>query len=249
MTDKKQKAFRQSVSAETTFARSLRKVARHAGHIVGVHIDGVEIIDEPGMQKALRDYSKLIDPWARRQAAKMLEAVSRKNRAAYQKHSKELGRLLKTQVAQSQVGEKATQLLNDQVTLIKTIPLRAGERAQELAMKAALSGTRASEVAEALKNTTQVSENDAVRIARTEVAKATASINQARAEAVGSRQYRWRNSGDEAVRDSHKFYKGKKLDGHVFDWDSPPTLDDGMTGNPGNFPNCRCYAEPVFDEE
>ena len=28
-------------------------------------------------------------------------------------------------------------------------------------------------------------------------------------------------------------------------WDSPPTLD-GMKGHAGEFPNCRCYPEPVI---
>jgi SPP1 gp7 family putative phage head morphogenesis protein len=96
--------------------------------------------------------------------------------------------------------------------------------------------------------TEQVATNRAKLIARTETAKATATINQARAESAGSRQYIWRNSGDEAVRHSHKYYKGKKLDGQVFDWDKPPTLSDGMTGHPGEFPNCRCFAEPLFTE-
>jgi uncharacterized protein with gpF-like domain len=67
--------------------------------------------------------------------------------------------------------------------------------------------------------------------------------------AVGSNQYRWHNSGDGAVRHSHKIYKGKKLQGMIFSWDAPPTLDDGMTGHPGTFPRCRCFAEPVFGDE
>jgi len=66
---------------------------------------------------------------------------------------------------------------------------------------------------------------------------------------VGSSQYRWHNSGDEAVRESHKYYHGRKMQGQIFSWDKPPTLSDGMTGHPGTFPRCRCFAEPVFDDE
>jgi uncharacterized protein with gpF-like domain len=67
--------------------------------------------------------------------------------------------------------------------------------------------------------------------------------------AVGSGQYRWHNSGDGNVRESHLKLKGKKLQGMIFSWDAPPTLDDGMTGHPGTFPNCRCFAEPIFSDE
>src|SRR6202012_3559902 len=153
-----------------------------------------------------------------------------------------LGRLLDSNVAEKEVGEIARKLLNEQVGLIKSIPLEAGLRAQQIALEAALTGTRAqvdddtvAELERELGLTTEVAISRAKLIAVTETARANASINQARAMAVGSAQYRWHNSGDEAVRESHKKYKGKKLQGIIFSWDSPPTLDDGMTGHPGTF--------------
>lgn len=243
------KPFKPSIPAETQFARSLKRVARVAGHIVGIHIDGTKIIDEPEMMRALREYSKLITPWAKRQSAKMLEQVQKSNKRSYNSKSVQMNEIMKREVASGHIGEMAYRLMNEQVELIKSIPLRAGERAQKLSIEAAFNGERASEIAEALKNSTEVSESDAVRIARTEVARSNTYITQARSQAVGSRQYIWRNSGDAAVRDAHKIYHGHKLDGMIFSWDSPPTLDDGTTGHPGTFPNCRCYPEPVFDSE
>ena len=35
------------------------------------------------------------------------------------------------------------------------------------------------------------------------------------------------------------------MEGKFVRWDSPPTLD-GMTGHAGEFPNDRCYPEPVI---
>ncbi len=115
--------------------------------------------------------------------------------------------------------------------------------------RAAPSEDTIAELEKQLGLSTEVAISRAQLIAVTETARANASINQARALAVGSGQYRWHNSGDEAVRKSHKTYKGKPLQGRIFSWDSPPTLDDGMKGHPGTFPRCRCFAEPVFDEE
>lgn len=249
MASKKQKQFKPSVSAEAQFSKALRKVARASAHIVEAHVDGHLIHKEREMQEALAAYAKLIEPWAIRQSKKMLEKVEKQNSKAYKRTSKVLGELIKENVSKTTAGDMVTVLMNEHVGLIKSIPLEAGLRAQKLAQEAAFNGSRAADIAEELRKTTGVTESRAVLIARTEVARATSTISEVRARAVGAHQYRWRNSGDEAVRESHKKYKGKKLDGMIFSYDEPPHLDDGTTGNPGTFPNCRCYAEPVFDEE
>lgn len=245
----REKTFHANKFAEQQFATALRRVARQAAHIVEMHTDKHRLFQEGEMMRRLRDYAEMLDPWARRQASKMIERVALKNRKAWESNSKKIGRELRKSVAQSDVGRKAAELMHEQVELIKSLPVRAGERAQKLALEAFYDGSRAAEIAKALADTGKVSDTDAVRIARTEVARANAKITQARAQAVGSQQYIWRNSQDAAVRDSHRIYQGKKLDGMVFSWDNPPTLDDGMTGHPGTFPNCRCYAEPFFPKE
>lgn len=240
----KGKQFRASKAAEVEFARALRRVAQASGHIVDAHVEGSKLRNEAGMQKALRDYSHLIDPWARRQVAKMLEKVSKNNRKAYAKNSKEMGKLLKERVAQNDVGLVAAQLMNEQVNLIKSIPLKAGERAQKLAMSAVYGGRRADEVAEELARSGKVSESSAQLIARTEVARSNATITEARAKAVGSQSYIWRTTMDGAERESHA-----EMNGKVVLYSEPPTLSDGTKGHAGTFPNCRCWQDVQFDEE
>jgi SPP1 gp7 family putative phage head morphogenesis protein len=248
--------FKPSSQAERDFNRQLKKVAKVSGHIIESHVDGVNLMNSHEMQKALQDYSKLIGPWARRQSAKMLDRVLKSNKRAYKQKSTAIGVALQHNVAEKEVGQMATKLLNEQVELIKSIPLEAGLRAQKIAEDAFFHGTRAvpdqdtiDELQKQLGLSTEVATSRATLIARTETARANASFNQARAQSVGSNQYRWHNSGDGAVRQSHKTYKGKPLQGRVFSWDDPPTLDDGMKGHPGTFPNCRCFAEPVFNDE
>lgn len=257
--------FKPSTAAEQDFYRQLKKVARASGHIVEQHVDrGARIANERAMQEELKAYAKKIEPWAARQSAKMLEQVQKSNKRAYQNKSKTIGTELRLGVAEQEVGRAAMALLNEQVALIKSIPIEAGLRAQKIAYQAVLAGTRAeanedtiAELERELGLTTEVATSRAYLIARTETARANAAINQSRAMAVGSGLYRWHNSGDEAVRHSHEDYRGEpakgyksgKLQGKIFRWDDPPKLDDGMTGHPGTFPNCRCFAEPVFDEE
>lgn len=248
--------FKPSANAEREFYSQLRKVAEASGHIVDQYAHGTTISDEQAMMKALRDYADRLEPWARRQALKMLEQVQNSNRRAYTSKSKAMGAALNLGVAEQNVGQTALALLNEQVALIKSIPLEAGLRAQKIAYDAFFQGTRAeanadsiAELAEQMGLSTEVARSRALLIARTETARANAAINQSRAVAVGSNQYRWHNSGDGAVREAHKTYKGKRLQGMIFSWDDPPTLDDGSRGHPGSFPNCRCFAEAMFGDE
>jgi SPP1 gp7 family putative phage head morphogenesis protein len=119
------------------------------------------------------------------------------------------------------------------VALIKSIPIRAAERAQALVQEAALTGKRASEIAEELMKTTRVSESNAKRIARTEVARSNAALTEARALHAGSDSYIWRTTMDGAERESHA-----KMNGKTVLYKSPPTLIDGTRGHAGTFPNC-----------
>lgn len=248
--------FKPSSKAEADFYKQLKKVAQASGHIVEQHVNGVTILNEQAMMDTLKSYSRALTPWATRQAAKLLNTVQKSNKNAYAKKSKAINAALNVGVAETDVGETSLALLNEQVALIKSIPLEAGLRAQKIAHEAFFAGTRAEANEDTIKAleeqmglSTEVATSRAYLIARTETARANASINQARAMAVGSNQYRWHNSGDGAVRPAHKNLRGKKLEGMIFSWDAPPTLDDGTTGHPGTFPNCRCFAEPVFGTE
>lgn len=240
-TPRKKEPFKPPASAETQFGRALRKVARFSGHIVEAHVNEYRIHGHAAMNQALNDYSKLITPWAELQAQKMLDQVSKSNRRSYNSKSNKIAQELKN--ADPHVLLRAQQLHRDQVKLITTIPLKAGIRAQELAMQATVNGKRADEVAAALQASTKVSESDAMRIARTEVAKANAAITQARAQSIGSQAYIWRTTMDGAERPSHKAMNGK-----LIKYDSIPTLIDGTQGHAGEFINCRCYQDVQFDD-
>lgn len=252
--------FKPSPQAERQFAKSLKKIAKVSAAIIdsGIygHNNGVGFQLDPAVQKQLEAYAKKLTPWAQAQSAKLLEQVQRSNKRAYNAKSKAIGVAITAEADDSHIGIIARALQDEQVELIKSIPIEAGRRAQDIALKSVLAGTRAvpdsdtiAELQKQMGMTEEVAVNRAQLIARTETARANAAINQARAMSVGSGQYRWHNSGDGAVRHSHKFLRGRRLQGMIFNWDDPPTLDDGMTGHPGTFPNCRCFAEPVFDLE
>jgi SPP1 gp7 family putative phage head morphogenesis protein len=240
---KKPNAFRTPPSAEREFMRALRKVGLVSGHIVDTHVDGHTLKNSAEMERVLKEYSKRLGPWAERQSAKMLEKVSKMNARAYKANSLKMGRILNETVVKAGTGEMAFGLMQEQVALIKSIPLDAANRAQKLAFEAATGGRRASDVAEDLARSTKVSESKALLIARTETARANAYLTQTRAAAAGAKGYIWRTTMDGAERDSHR-----EMNGKLIKYDEPPTLIDGTTGHAGTFPNCRCFQDPVFDD-
>lgn len=87
---------------------------------------------------------------------------------------------------------------------------------------------------------------NAKMIARTETAKLQTAIDESRSRQLGSVAYYWRSSNDKRTRQSHKDMN----DVLVF-WkpDGQKPLLDGMRGNAGEFPNCRCDIRAVFDED
>ena len=85
-----------------------------------------------------------------------------------------------------------------------------------------------------------VSRSRATLIARDQISKLNGQITEHKQTSLGITRYVWSSSGDERVRPSHAANDGK-----VFEWSKPPP----ETGHPGNDYQCRCIAEPIFDDE
>lgn len=246
----KKSAFQASKSAETAFYRSLKKVAQNSGQIIEAYTVGASITDLKRMTKLLEDYAEAITPWAKRQSLKLLDSISKTNKRQFKKESVKLGKALQAGVGEGETGRVAMALMNEQVALIKSIPIETGLRAQKIAADNFLQGTRAvpdKEIVDRLKKemgmSTEVAVNRAKLIARTETARASASFVQARAVSLGSKGYIWRASMDGATRESHAEMNGKYVP-----YGPPPLLSDGTRTHAGEIYNCRCYQDPVLPD-
>lgn len=238
---KERAAFSRVRKAERQYGVQLRKVAHHVGEIIKAHdpqsSDGLAEI-----KAILGKYSEVIEPWAKATAARMIADVGRRDEKAWEENSKAMGRSLREEIAKAPTGQYLRSKLAENVNLIKSLPTEAAERVHKLTLEAITNAGRASEIATEIARSGQVTVGRANTIARTEVARTASGLTEARAKHIGSEGYIWRTAGDADVRPSHR-----RMSGKFVAWSDPPTLD-GMTGHAGQFPNCRCYPEPVIPD-
>lgn len=130
------------------------------------------------------------------------------------------------------------------VDLIQTVPERYFDRIRTDVEDAFASGTHPDTLAKDFQERFDMSENDAMRIARDQIGKLNGDVNQARQESLGVENFIWRTVNDGRVRESHA-----DLDGETFAWSEPPEDEDtGEEITPGSPIQCRCYSEPDFSD-
>lgn len=226
---------------EIRYSQQLRKIA----HYVDTIVKGFDVHDPskyPIIVNALNQYAETLHFWAQNTAGRIITDVALRDEKTWLIYAQDLSRGMREQIRNTDTGAVYQELLNEQVRLIRSLPLEAAQRVQDLSTRSLIDGSRASEVAGLIMATGQVTRSRANTIARTEVSRASCLFTQARAENLGSDGYIWRTSEDGDVRPSHK-----EMNGKFVQWDKPPTLDR-LTGHAGCLPNCRCYAEPVIPE-
>lgn len=238
----KPETFARARKVENFYARALRRVARVVGEIIGAFPAG-DPQSLPGMAAALARYAEALEPWARATAGRMIAEVAHRDRRAFEIYAGKMSRALREELQSAPTGAALRQYLDENVALIKSLPIEAGRRVHDLTIKGLEDSTRASEIAKEIMRSGEVTESRATLIARTETSRTATGLTKARAEHVGSTHFIWRTAEDSDVRPSHR-----KLDGKVFRWDEPPECDPGHHALPGAIWNCRCYPEPILPE-
>ncbi len=234
-------AWQASQTAEKAYERNLRSVAGQVKTLLATAPPTLG--DLEGAEKLLRQYADLVTPWAKQSAANMVASVNRKNVQAWSSVANRAGVDMRRLLNGSRIGEAVQTRIAENMRLIRSVVIGAADEVASLVKESMVTGTRAEDLAGSIAHIGEVSDARARVIARTEVSKASTALTLARAETVGSRGYIWRTAKDGDTRSSHR-----AMEGVFVPWDKPPTLD-GMTGHAGEFPNCRCYPEPVVPRE
>lgn len=139
--------------------------------------------------------------------------------------------------------------------LIKSVATQFKQEISETILSSVQSGERSTNLITQIKERYDVSQSRAKMIARDQTSKLNGSLTKARAQAVGSKTYIWRGTGDERERKSHFV-----MNGALCKWDDPSVYsdDNGVTwqprrrigafiGHPSEDYQCRCGAAPVIE--
>lgn len=234
---------------EREYRRKLDKAARHIGDLVN-GFDPVTPEKLPQLRKMLHYYGETLRAWAELAARQMIHTANKKDEHWWRGLSANMHEGIRSALRSAPVAPVMEQMVREQVELISSLTDDAAERVGKLVIEGSTLGERADAIRAEILNTGQVTRSRAQLIARTEVARTSSKLTQARALSVGSNQYIWRTAQDRDVRWGHRLMSGK-----VIRWDTPPPVNEGTREKPhimhhhaGEIWNCRCYPEPIIPE-
>jgi SPP1 gp7 family putative phage head morphogenesis protein len=234
--------------AERQYMSQLGSVGRNIGSIIKGFAAKGTILDSSGLSDALGAYSRLLFPWARAVADRMLRDVGTRDLAAWRHLTTAIGSQLYKDLREAPVGTLHAQMMEEQVRLITSLPIDASRRVHTLTREALVTGRRAEEIAKDILDSGGVSVNRARLIARTEVGRTASKYVEVRARFVGSTSYVWHG-----VRDADERKEHLALEGKIIEWDNPPIAGTGRGGVPQRYhagagPNCRCHPSPILPD-
>lgn len=233
--------FRHIGNAASRFGVELRRFARTVNDLIRP-FDPADPAAMLRLQRLLDRYVDIMTPWAEATSRRLIQDVAQRDASAWYRLSRDLGAGLRDDITYTPIGATVQNLLDSQVGLIRDMPLEAGRQMQQLALEVATGGRRYSEIVPRIREIHDMTTNRATLIARTETAKAQSAITQARSLFIGADQYVWHTARDLDVRPAHRVLHGK-----TFSWSDPPVAErNGTRHHPGQFPNCRCWSEPIL---
>lgn len=151
---------------------------------------------------------------------------------------------------QGPIGEAISSQVEQNATLIKTLPQDVSKEVTQYIAEQSFKGRRSEDLTDEIKELfSHKAQVRATTIARTETSKASTALTHARSQQLGIRWYIWRSAEDVRVRSSHAL-----MDDVICCWDDPPNPEllnhenrNYGSYNPGEIFNCRCYPAPIVD--
>lgn len=179
-------------------------------------------LDEDRMAEFLKRHEERTGAWSKKEFTKQARAAVGVDVFAFDPRQR----------------ERAAGFVQANVALIKNLSEETANKMNATIMRAVQDGKSYDDIADDLKNNYAMSADRATLIARDQTGKLYGQINADTQKALGLKKFTWRTSNDERVRPEHQ-----ALEGQVFSYDDPP--DEGL---PGEAIQCRCHAEPYFDD-
>ena len=229
-------AFSRVRRVEIQYGIRLRTLAQYISDVIR-HYGTDSVTAAVYIRDALSKYAQAIEPWAKAVSSRMIAEAAARDRMAWFEAAKLMNRQLVKEIDTTPLGDRLRTLMDQQVGLIKSIPLEAADQVHELVIKGLEGGERPADIAKHIEGVTR---SRATLIANTESGRVATALVELRAEHLGIEEFVWASMRDSAVRYDHKI-----LDGHVFRFDDPPVADQrtGIRALPGCIWRCRCFCD------
>ena len=245
--------FKTTQRLEKAYAQGIQVIVRRVLKPIGAGQDLESWLQDLADRTRHTDVQEASDLLARR----MIFWTNTKNvkgwraAAAKSQKSRELYRLLQREM-QGGLGVKVQRLIQDNAKYIRSVPLDAAHTLVDEVRAAQQSGARPATVTKMLRTRfPELLRSQVHLISRTETAKASLALTQARCEDLDIKFAEWLTSEDARVRKSHK-----ALDRVIFAWADLPD-PEALAGEksslghygPGGCPNCRCTTAPLLSAD
>ena len=157
---------------------------------------------------------------------------------------------------QLNVDEFIQDSLQANVSLIKTIPEQHFSQLKTLTEQAVRKGELTTTLQKKIREVSESSKKRARLIARDQIGKLTANIEEARQRKSGVTEYIWRTRQDGRVRsfaNSKGYSDHERLEGQIIKWADPPVTvfkgkRAGERHHAGTDIQDRCWPQAIYDE-
>lgn len=234
--------------AERKYFNSLKLIAKEIERILKSSLSSVSTKSGIAAIDLLEGYSKSIENWAAHTVSSMLHGVDKDNRKSWEKQAAKMSSELRKELLKPVQKEWMQEYMDDNIRLIKSMPLKAAKSVHKLVKENQAKGLRSDELIEEIMRIGNVQENRARLIARTETSRYSTALTKMRATSIGSDWYVWKSVGDFRTRQSHR-----KMKGILVNWNDPPSPErlfgEKAYGeyHAGETFNCRCYPQAIVD--
>ncbi|MDO9417023.1 phage head morphogenesis protein [Pararhizobium sp.] len=152
---------------------------------------------------------------------------------------KAIGIDVRALVREEDLGEYLEAAIARNVSLIKSLADDVVRRVEQTVIENSLAGNSVKTLRKALVEQYGITDRRAQTIARDQMGKFHADMDQIRQQQAGIDEYEWRTVADERVRERHR-----QLNGTVYKWGQSTGAEQGLP--PGKPVLCRCRARGVI---
>lgn len=150
--------------------------------------------------------------------------------------------------AEPWLEDEVSAFMMENSSFIKSIGTEHLADVEQMVFRNVKAGNGPGIIAKEMRDIFSLSENRSRLIARDQTGKFHSRLTRLRYEGVGLKRYRWRTLADSRVRDDHE-----DLEGTIHEFSDPPVTVKkgaraGQRNNPGEDIQCRCWAEPLFED-